>query len=97
MAPDQSDIVFIAQLLRVRRFVSDASQSRDAPAFLIDRNNGLDVAQVAQIIDELSELCRALEVASEQNECPRLHVTKQPGCFRIEFFSWHASHDQLTK
>src|SRR6476469_4845871 len=29
VAPDQIDIVFIAQLLRVRRFVSDAPQSRD--------------------------------------------------------------------
>src|SRR4029077_15450749 len=71
VAPDQIDIVLLAQLLRVRRFVSDAPQSRDAPAFLIDRNNGLDVAQVAQIVDELSELRRALEVASEDNVCPR--------------------------
>src|SRR5438874_235132 len=96
VAPDQIDIVLIAQLLRVRRFVSDAPQSRDAPAFLIDRNNGLDVAQVAQIVDELLELRRTLEIASEKNECPRLHATKQPSCFRIEFFSGNTGHDQLT-
>jgi hypothetical protein len=97
VAPDQIDIVFIAQLLRVRRFASDAPQSRDAPAFLIDCNNGLDVAQVAQIVDELSELRRALEVASEENECSRLHAPKQAGCFRIEFFPGNTRHDQLTK
>src|SRR5439155_16560304 len=77
VAPDQIDIVLIAQLLRVWRFVSDAPQSRDAPAFLIDRNNGLDLAQVAQIVDELLELRRTLEIASKKNECPRLHATKQ--------------------
>src|SRR5712691_5531794 len=86
VAPDEIDIVLLAQLLRVRRFVSDAPQSRHAPAFLIDRNNRLDVAQVAQIVDELSELRPALEIASEENECSRLHASEQPGCFHIEFF-----------
>src|SRR4051794_40982914 len=44
VAPDQIDVVFIAQLLRVRRFVSYAPQSRDASAFLIDCDDRLDVA-----------------------------------------------------
>jgi hypothetical protein len=70
VTPDQIDIVLFAQLLRVRRFVSDAPQSRDASAFLIDCDDRLDVAQVAQIVDKLSELRRALEIASEQNVCP---------------------------
>src|SRR5439155_12210863 len=96
VAPDQIDIVLIAQLLRVRRFVSDAPQSRHASAFLIDRNNRLDVAQVAQIVDELSQLCPTLEIASEKNVCPRLHAPKQPGCFRIESFSGNTRHYQLT-
>src|ERR1700756_3659030 len=89
VAADEIDIVFITQLLRVWRFVSDAPQSRYAPAFLIDRNDGLDVAQLAQIVDELSELRRTLGVAAKDNECPRLHPPKQPGCFHIEFFSGH--------
>src|SRR4030095_4125479 len=96
VAPDEIDIVLLAQLLRVRRFVSDAAQSRHAPAFLIDRNNGLDVAQVTQIVDELSELRPALEGASEENECSGLHASEQPGCFRIEFFPGNPRHYQLT-
>src|SRR6476646_11273869 len=60
VAPDQIDIVLLAQLLRVRRFVSDAPQPRDASAFLIDCNDWLDLAEVAQIVDELSELCTPL-------------------------------------
>src|SRR5439155_16848372 len=72
VAPDQIDIVLVAQLLRIRRLVSDAPQSRYAPAFLVDSNNGLDHAQVAHIVDELSELRPTLEIASEKNVCPRL-------------------------
>src|SRR5215469_10117425 len=77
VAPDEIDVVLVAQLLCVRRFISDQAQSRDASAFLIDRDDWLDVAQVAQIIDKLSQLRRALEVASKQNVCPRLHAPKQ--------------------
>src|SRR5882724_10220442 len=84
VAPDQIDIVLLAQLLRVRWFVSDPPQSRHAPTFLIDCNDGLDLAQVAQIVDELSELRPILEIASEENVCPGLHASKQPGCFRTE-------------
>ena len=87
VTPDEIDIVFIAQLLRVRRFVSDEAESRDASAFLIDCDDWLDVTQVTQIVDELSELRPALEIASEENVCPSLHAPKQTGCFRIEFFS----------
>src|SRR5437762_12115653 len=67
VAPDQIDIVLFAQLLRVRRFASDAPQSRHASAFLIDRNNGLDVAQVAHIVGKLPDLRPGLEVGSEEN------------------------------
>jgi hypothetical protein len=97
VTPDQIDIVLLAQLLRIRWFVSDAPQPGDAAAFLIDCNNGLDFAEVAQIVDELSELRRALEIASEDNVCPRLHAPKQPGCFRTQFFSGDTGHNQLTK
>ena len=47
-------------------------------------------------VDELSELRRALEIASEKNVCPRLHAPKQTGCFRIEFFPGNTRHYQLT-
>src|SRR5215208_2657625 len=87
MTPDQIDVVLFAQLLRVRRFVSDTPQSRHASAFLIDCDDRLDVAQVAQIVDELPELRRAREIASKENVCTRLYAPTQTGCFRIEFFA----------
>src|SRR5262249_1001589 len=96
VSPDKIEIVLIAQLLGVWRFVSDAPQSRDAPAFLIDCNDRLDVAQIPQIIDELSELRCTLDVASEENVCPGLHAPKQTSCFPIEFLSGNTRHYQLT-
>src|SRR5213594_4359992 len=36
VAPDQIEVILLAELLRVRWFVTDQAQSRDAPAFLID-------------------------------------------------------------
>ena len=32
---------------------------------------GLDLAQVTQIVDELSQLCGAFEIAAKKNERPR--------------------------
>jgi hypothetical protein len=97
VSPDQIDIVLIAQLLRVWRFVSDAPESRDAPTFLINCDDGLDVAQVAQIINEPSELRSALEIASENNVCPGLDAPKQTRRFGIEFLPRNTRHDQLTQ
>ena len=51
MASNESKIVSITQLLRIRRFVSNKSQAGDAASLLIDRDDGLDHTQVAQIID----------------------------------------------
>jgi hypothetical protein len=97
VTPDQIDVVFVAQLLCVWRLVANKAQSRDAASFLVDGNNGLDLAKVAQIIDELSKLRCALDIASEKNERPGLHAPKQAGGFRIEFFARNTGHDQLTK
>src|SRR5215468_10401870 len=44
VAPDEIDIILLAKLLRIRRFVPDPPQSRDAPSFLINRNDRLHLA-----------------------------------------------------
>ena len=72
MAPDQIDIVLIAQLLRVRRVVSDAPQSRDAPAFLIDREARFRRAHIAQVVAEFAKLRGCLDISPEEDECAGL-------------------------
>src|SRR5437016_718410 len=94
---DQFDIVFVAQLLRGRRLVADQTQSRNATALLIDGDDGLDFAQVAQIVDELPELRGAFDISAEKNERARLHFAEKPGRRRLEFLSRHTRHDQLTE
>src|SRR6266853_1893087 len=97
VAPDQFDIVFVAQLLRVRRLVADQTQSRNAAAFLIDGDDRLDFAQIAQIVDELPELGGAFDISAEKNERARLHFTEKPGRRWLELFSGHTRDDQLTE
>ena len=76
VAPNECNIVPVAQLLRIRRLVPDQPQARDAASFLVDRDDRLDFAEIAQIIDQLPELPRALNVAAKKNESARLDTTK---------------------
>src|SRR5260370_12252281 len=50
---DKIDIALVAQLLRVRRFVSNQAQSRYATAFLIDAGDHFRPAQIANGVDQL--------------------------------------------
>jgi hypothetical protein len=97
VTPHEIDIVLISELLRVRRFVPDQAQSRNATALLVNGDDWFGLAQVAQIIDKLSELSGALDVPTEKNESPWLHPPKQLCRFCVQFFAGHASHDQLTE
>src|SRR5437867_10183835 len=97
MPPDKIDIVLVAQLLRVRRLAADQSQARHAPALLIDGNDRLDLAEIAQIVDQLSQLRRAFDVAPEKNEPARLDAAKHFRARSIEFFSRDAAEYQLTE
>ncbi len=94
---DKIDIVLVAQLLGVWRLVADQTQPRDAPTFLVDGDDRLDLAQLAQIIDQSAQLHRALDVAPEKNEAARLYALKQLCRLRIEHFAGHAGEDQLTE
>ena len=73
---NEGNVVPVAQLLRVRRLVADQPQARNAAALLVDRDDRLDFAEIAQVIDQLPELRRALNVAPEENEPARLDPTK---------------------
>src|SRR6185503_14605627 len=91
--PDKRDIATIAQLLGIRRFVADQTQPRNPSALLIDRDDRLDVAQVAEIVDQLPELGRALDIASKKNETARLNAPKQGGALGIKFVAGNTSED----
>ena len=97
MPPHEIEIAFLAQLLGVRRLLPDQAQARNAAAFLVDRDDRLDRAQVAQVVDQLSQLRRALDVAPENDVSARLHAAKKSGRFAIEFFARDAGQDQLPR
>src|SRR5205085_12197286 len=90
-------VVLVTQLLRIRRLVADQSQTRNAAAFLIDGDDRLSVAQIAQVIDQLSQLRRAFDIAAEKNKPTGLNSSKERGRVRIEFFAGNTGEYQLTK
>src|SRR5204863_4968145 len=47
---DECDVILVAQLLSIWRFVSNLSQARNSSALLIDGNDWLNDTQVAQIV-----------------------------------------------
>src|SRR5207247_3343895 len=87
----------VAQLLRVRRLAADQWQARHASAFLINGDNRLDRAEIAKVVDQLSQLRRAFDVAPEQNEAARLHAPKHFRAGGVEFFAGNAAEYQLTE
>ena len=87
----------IAKLLRIRRLGPDQSQPRHPAAFLVDRDDRLDLAKVAQIIDQLPQLRRTLDIAAEKNESARLNPAKKRCRLRIQFVTRNTSEDQLAE
>ena len=90
-------VALIALLLCTRRLLPDQAQTRDATAFLIDRDDRLDRAQVAQVVDQLAQLHRASDVASEEDKAARLHLAKKRGGCEVEFLARNTGEDQLTR
>ena len=41
MTADEIHVILIAELLRIRRFIADQSETRNAAPFLINSNDGL--------------------------------------------------------
>ena len=59
MPANQAQVAAVAELLRVRRFIANKLEARDAAAFLVDSDDGFDLAHIAKIVDELAKLRRA--------------------------------------
>jgi hypothetical protein len=96
MSSDECNIVLISQLLGIGWFTSDQSQSGDASSFLIDRDDRLHFAQVAEIIDQFTKPGRTLDVTAEKNIPTRLDPSEQASCFGVKLDTGDSSKDQLT-
>ena len=97
MAAYEIKVAAVSELLGIRRFVANEFEARDAAAFLIDRDNGFDIAEAPKVVDELAELMRGLDVSAEENESSGLDLAKEIGCCGIEFCAGDADEDELTR
>jgi hypothetical protein len=97
MASHQRAVSFDAQLLGIGRLVANIAQPRNAPAFLVDGDDGFDLAQVPQVIAELSQLRGILQVPAEENETAGLELFEPRGGGTVEFRGGDSSEKKLAK
>ena len=97
VAPNECEVVLVAQLLRVWRFVANQTQARDAATFLINRHNRLDFAQVTQVVDQFFELDRTGDVAAEEDIAAGLDAPEKRSRSSIQFRSRHAREEKLSQ
>jgi hypothetical protein len=97
MPPDKREIAAITKLVRVRRFVADELQPGNAATFLVDRDDWLDRAKFAKVVDELPKLRWSLNVATEQDKGAGLNAPEGSSRFGIEFGAGHAGHQELAE
>jgi nicotinate-nucleotide adenylyltransferase len=96
VATNESEIPAVAELLGIGRLITDEFEARDAAAFLVDRNDRFDIAETSEVVDELAELMRRLDVSAEENKSSGLDVSKEIGACGIEFGAGDADEDELT-
>lgn len=93
---DESGVVVVAELAGIRGFFADESEAADATAFLVDREDGFVFGEVAQVVEELTELGGGLDVASEDNEAARLQRAVEIRSGRIKGGARDADEEELT-
>jgi hypothetical protein len=94
---DEGGVAFVAEGLGVRRFLADEAEAGDAAAFLVNGDEGLDVGEVAEVIDEFAELFGADDVAAEEDEAAGLEFFEAGGGGGVEFGSGDAGEEELAE
>ena len=96
MAAHERGVVAGAELGRAGRLVAHGLEPGNAPAFLVDGDDGLRVAEVAQVVEEFPQSGGGLDVAGKKDVTARLHPAQGGGGDRIEFGSGQADEEQLA-
>ncbi len=96
MAAHERGVVAFAQLGRAGRFVAHGLEPGNAPAFLVDGDDGFGVAEVAQVVEEFPQPGGGLDVAGKEDVTPRLHAAQGGGGDGVEFGSGQADEQELA-
>ena len=94
---DEGGVAFVAEGLGVGGFLADEAEAGDAAAFLVDGDEGLDVGEVAEVIDEFAELFGADDVAAEEDEAAGLEFFEAGGGGGVEFGAGNAGEEELAE
>ena len=93
---DEVDVAFLAKLLGVGGFVPDFAEAGDAAAFLVDGDDGFDVGDGAEVVEESAKLSRTLDVAGENDEAAGLDSLEEGGGVGVESFAGNADEKSLA-
>jgi hypothetical protein len=96
VATDQIQIPGVAELPGAGRLVPDTCEARNAAAFLVDRDDRLNAAQIPEVVDEVAQLLGRRDVAAEENEPSRLDLAEEAGGVGIEFRAGNTNKQKLT-
>lgn len=94
---DELGVSFVTKGLRIRRLFTDEAQAGNTPPFLVNGDEGLDLRDVSEVIDQLSQLLGRLDIPTKKNVAAGLQFFQASGCFRVEFETGDAGEEQLAK
>ena len=81
---------------RAGRFVADRLEARHPAAFLVDRDEWLGMAEVAQIVGELPQASGGDDVAREKHVAAGLDAPQRRGGVGVEFGARQADEENLA-
>jgi hypothetical protein len=64
---------------------------------LVNGDEGLDLRDVSEVIDQLSQLLGRLDIPTKKNVAAGLQFFQASGGFRVEFETGDAGEEQLAK
>ena len=76
--------------------MSEGRGPPDAAAFVVDADEKIRSAEIAEIVGELSGLLGGGDVPGEEDEAARIHLTVESGILGGEFQSGNSENQQLA-
>lgn len=77
--------------------LADETESGDATPFLVDGDEGLNVGEIAQVVDEFAELLWGDNVSAKEDEATGLELFETGGGVGVEFRSGDTGEEELAE
>jgi hypothetical protein len=96
MSGDEREIPPVTKLAGIRRLIAEKLQSGNAPPFLINRDDRLNLADCTELIGKVAKLGGGLDISSKKNESSGLYSSDEICIVIVNFDSRDAEEQELT-